>query len=47
MDTQQVLTVLLAPAGIVLGWWLNQRTLRGSAKRQAKQVAEGEERHRV
>lgn len=38
---------LLGPAGIVLGWWLNQRTLRGNAERQAQQADEAAERHRV
>lgn len=47
MTIQQVLTVLLGPAGIVLGWWLHQHTLRGNAERQAKQTAEAEERQRV
>lgn len=47
MSTQQIIAVLLGPAGIVLGWWLNQHTLRGSAERQAKQAAEAESRQRV
>lgn len=38
---------LIGPAGIVLGWWLNQRTLRGNAERQAQQAEEAAERHRV
>jgi hypothetical protein len=38
---------LLGPAGIVLGWWLNQRTLRGNAERQARQADEAAERKRV
>ncbi|WP_345529717.1 hypothetical protein [Nocardioides endophyticus] len=38
---------LLGPAGIVLGWWLNQRTLRGNAERQVQQAHEASERQRV
>jgi hypothetical protein len=38
---------LLGPAGILLGWWLNQRTLQGSAEREAKRADEAAERQRV
>lgn len=38
---------LLAPAGIVLGWWLNQLGVRAHAEWQAKQAAETAERQRV
>lgn len=38
---------LIGPAGIVLGWWLNQRTLRGTAERDAQRRDEAEARQRV
>ncbi|MGC0141819.1 hypothetical protein [Pseudactinotalea sp. Z1732] len=44
---QDVIPWLLGPAGIVLGWWLNQRTLRGDAERQAREAEETAERQRV
>ena len=44
---KEVVPWLLGPAGIVLGWWLNQRTLRGNAERQARQANEATERQRV
>lgn len=38
---------LLGPAGVVLGWWLNQRTLRENAEQQARAAEETAERQRV
>ncbi|ALX05012.1 hypothetical protein [Aeromicrobium erythreum] len=44
---EQIAPWLFGPLGIVLGWWLNQRTLRGSADRQAKEAEEAAARQRV
>lgn len=35
---KNVVQWLLGPAGILLGWWLNQHALRGNAQRQVKQA---------
>jgi len=43
----EALPWLIGPAGIVLGWWLNQLTMRGNAEREAAQAAEAAERQRV
>lgn len=47
MTTQQVVTLLLGPAGIGFGWWLNQRSTRNLADRAAELAEETEERERV
>lgn len=43
----EIVPWLLGPAGIVLGWWLNQRTLRGNAERQTREAESTAEKQRV
>ena len=38
---------LVGPAGIVIGWWLNQHTLRGNAEREAQRADDTEAQQRV
>ena len=44
---KDVLTLALAPAGILLGWWLNQRSTRNTVTRAEQRADEAEERRRV
>ena len=44
---KEIVPWLLGPAGIVLGWWLNQHTLKGNTERQAREADAAAERRRV
>lgn len=44
---KEILPWLLGPAGIVIGWWLNQHTLRGNAEREAQRADDADARQRV
>ena len=47
MSLEQVVPILLGPAGIWFGWFLNQRSMRSGADRAARMAEQAEERERV
>jgi hypothetical protein len=47
MSVEQVVTILIGPAGIWFGWFLNQRSMRSGADRAARMAEQAEERERV
>ena len=44
---KEIVPWLVGPVGIVIGWWLNQHTLRGNAEREAQRADDADARQRV